>query len=354
MANLGVVRTHLGDLGDAVDRGSGGVACAPGPREDPIGDVVRAVIVSGYGGAPTVGEWRASTPREGEALLHFVAAGLNPVDVAIGAGRFYLPLPTPPYVAGAEAVATVISSARFARGTRVWSLSTTGRFAERFVARDADLVPVPDGVSSSLAAAVGIAGLAGWMPITTRGALLPGERVLVLGASGVVGQVAVQAARAAGASWIVAAGRSVAGRERALRRGADVAVGVGDGDFGARLADAAGDGIDLVVDTLWGEPLVASVAVLRAGARIVHVGTASGPTAALAGGPLRGKRIDIRGFAVFSEAHDDRVREYAAVCQAAADGTVAVDIDEVPLADAPDAWATLATHSSGRKLVLVP
>ncbi len=312
------------------------------------------MIVPAYGGAPTVGECQAPIPREGEALLRLVAAGLNPVDVAIGAGRFYLPLPTPPYVAGAEAVATVISSERFTRGTRVWSLSTTGRFAELFVGRDADLVPVPDGVASPVAAALGIAGLAGWMPITTRGVLLPGERVLVLGASGVVGQVAVQAARAAGASWIVAAGRSAAGRERALRRGADLAVGVDDADFGARLADAAGAGIDLVVDTLWGEPLVTSIGVLRTGARVVHVGSAFAPSAALVGGPLRGKRIDIRGFSLFSEAHDDRARDYAGVCRAAVAGTVAVDIDEVPLADAPEAWAALATQSSGRKLVLGP
>ena len=311
------------------------------------------MVVPGYGLPPTVVERPAPVPGEGEALLRFVAAGLNPVDLAIGAGRFYLPVPPPPYVAGAEAVATVISSDRFAPGTRVWSLSPTGRFAERFVARDSDLVPVPDGVPSPLAAALGIAGLAGWMPITMRGAMAAGERVLVLGGSGIVGQVAIQAARAAGASWIVAAARSAAGRERALGLGADVAVGLEAADLGAPLAEAAGEGIDVVVDMLWGAPVVASIAVVRAGARIVHVGTASGPSANVVGAPLRAKRIDIRGFAVFSEPPADVARAYLEVCQAAADGTVVVDIDEVLLADAADAWAAQASQSSGRKLVVV-
>jgi len=311
------------------------------------------VIVSAYGSVPSVGQFPAPTRREGESLLRLVAAGLNPVDLAIGAGRFYLPLPTPPYVAGAEAVATVVASERFAPGARVWSLATSGRFAEVFVARDAELVPVPDGVSSSLAAALGIAGLAGWMPITTRAAVVPGERVLVLGASGVVGQVAVQAARVAGAGWIVAAARSAAGRERALRLGADVAVGVGGDDMGRRLAEAAGDGIDVVVDTLWGEPLVASIDVLRRGGRIVHVGAASALTAQLPGGPLRGKRVDIRGFSLFNESPEDVAREYGRLCRAAAAGEIGLGIDEVPLADAVAAWVAQATQSSGRKHVLV-
>jgi len=256
-------------------------------------------------------------------------------------------------VAGAEAVGIVMASERLEIGTRVWSLGLTGRFAQVFAAPDDRLVPVPEEVGAPVAAAMGIAGLAGWMPVMSRGAMVPGERVLVLGASGIVGQVAVQTARAAGAGWIVAAARSADGCRRALKSGADIAVRLADQDFDLQLADAAGDGFDLVIDTLWGEPLQASLGTLRAGARVVHVGSASAQVASLAGGALRGKRVDIRGFSVFSEPFEAIARDYPLLCQAATAGTVSIDIDAVGLEDAAEAWVAQAHQASGRKFVLV-
>lgn len=316
-------------------------------------DAIRALVIRQYGTAPTVGDWPAPSPGAGHSLIRLEAAGLNPADLAIGSGRFYMPLPEPPCVAGVEAVGVVVDSARFASGTRVWSLGVTGRFAELFVAPDDHLVAVPEDVPAPIAAAMGVAGLAGWMPVMNRGALVPGERVLVLGASGIVGQVAVQTARAAGAGWIVAAARSDDGCRRALKAGADLAVRLADADFALQLANAAGEGFDLVIDTLWGEPLQASLDALRTGARVVHVGSAAGPNASLAGGALRGKRVDIRGFSLFSEPAEDIARDYPRLCVAAAAGTVSIGIDEVPLEDGADAWAAQAHQASGRKIVLV-
>ncbi len=143
-------------------------------------------------------------------------APLNPVDVAIAGGRFYLDVPPPPYVAGAELVGAVERSDRFPAGTRVWALTMTGAMAERAAVRDDLLVPVPDGLDDGLAGAVGIAGLAGWMAVRRRGGLAAGETVVVLGASGILGQAAVQAAASGGAARVVAATRSEKGRRRAL------------------------------------------------------------------------------------------------------------------------------------------
>jgi NADPH2:quinone reductase len=312
-----------------------------------------AVVIAEYGTTPSAVDWPTPEAGPNEALIEFEAAGLNPVDLAIGSGRFYMPLPSAPLVAGAEAVGIVVASARFPPGTRVWALGMTGCFAERFTIAEDLLVAVPDGVTPTVAAAMGIAGLAGLMPVMSRGEIVPGERVLILGASGIVGQVAVQAARAAGAGWIVAAARSGPGRARALAAGADVAIGVGDAQAERDLVDAAGDGIDLVVDTLWGEPVQTSLAVLRSGARVVQVGSASAPTSTVTGGTLRGKRVDIRGFSVFSEPFASLERDYPLLCNAAAAGTVSIGIDEVPLADASTAWEAQAHQATGRKLVLV-
>ena len=314
---------------------------------------VRAAVIGAYGQPPEVTDWRAPVPGAGTTLVRLEAAGLNPVDLAIASGRFYLPLPAAPVVAGAEGVGVVLASERFAPGTRVWALGMTGCFAEEFAVADDLLIAVPEGVAPTTAAAMGIAGLAGWMPVMSRGRLVPGDRVLVLGASGIVGQVAIQTARAGGAGWIVAAARSDEGRARALGLGADAAVGIGTEADDASLAAAAGEGFDLVIDTLWGEPLQSVFAHLRNGARVVHVGSASAQTASLVGGSLRGKRVDLLGFGLFGEPFEGLERDYPLLCQAAAAGTVRIAIDEMPLEHVGAAWAAQAHQAAGRKIVLV-
>jgi NADPH2:quinone reductase len=271
--------------------------------------------------------------------------------LAIAAGRFYMPVPDPPYVPGAEAVGEVIASRAHPPGTRAWCVTMTGALAEVASAPEESLVPVPGDAGDAPAAAVGIAGLAGWMPVRVRGALGEGETVVVLGASGVVGQVAVQAARAGGAGRIVAVARSEAGRERARALGADAAVATGPGLADA-LRDACGAGADLVVDTLWGGSAAAAIGVLRRGGRLVQVGNAEAPAAEVAAGPLRGGRLDLRGFSVFSEEPGDLAAPYRALAAAAARGDVRLRVVESSLAEAPAAWARLAAGAGGDKLVI--
>jgi NADPH:quinone reductase-like Zn-dependent oxidoreductase len=312
-------------------------------------------VVEGFGEPPVVRELPAPSAGPGQAVVRLLAAALNPVDLAIGSGRFYGELPTPPYVAGAEAVGEVVSAPTLAPGTRVWCFGTgSGCFAERFAAAEDHLVPVPDGVSNALAAALGIAGLAGWMPVRHRGGLRPGETVLVLGASGAVGQIAIQAAVLGGAGRIVAAARRPAGLERARALGAAATVTLGGDDDAAALRAACAPGADLVVDPLWGPPMVAALGALAARARIVQVGNAAAPAAALPAGPFRGGRLDLRGFSVFSEQRDERAGAYRELVEAARAGAVRLAVEEVPLAAAAEAWARLGQGAGGAKLVLVP
>ena len=199
------------------------MARAAGPDAYAVSDAVRAVVIdevrSGPGGP---GLAAADRRRRASRWSGSRPAGLNPVDLAIASGRFYLPLPEPPCVAGVEAVGIVVASERFPVGTRVWSLGHDRALLRRSSSHPTtSWSSVPEERQASVAAAMGVAGLAGWMPVMSRGAIVPGERVLVLGASGIVGQVAVQTARAAGAGWIVAAARSDGGCRRALIAGAD-------------------------------------------------------------------------------------------------------------------------------------
>lgn len=314
---------------------------------------MKAVVLDAWGQTPVVRDVDEPSPGVGQALLRLRAAGLNPVDLAIASGRFYGATPEPPLTLGAEVVGEVVRSARFAAGTRVWCLTTTGGFGEYVCAPEELLVPVPDGISDEVAAAIGIAGLAGWMSVLDRGGLQPGETVLVLGASGVVGQVAVQAARSRGAGRIIAAARTGEGLRRALALGAHRSVPLDEGDVAKELRDACAPGADLIIDMLWGTPVLAAFEAARARCRLVQVGNAAGATATVTGGTLRGGRLDIRGFSVFAEHPADLARAYGELAQAVASGGVSLQVEPLPLVEAPVAWARQAGGTAGRKLVLV-
>ncbi len=298
----------------------------------------------------------APAAAPGESLVRVLATPLNPVDIAIASGRFYMPLPDPPFVAGAEAVGEVVSDGRYPAGTRVWCLLTTGGFGETVAVRDDRLVPVPDEIDDPLAAALGIAGLAGWMPVRERGALVPGETVVVLGASGVVGQVAVQAARAGGAGRVVAVARSASGRERALGLGADFALATGEA-LAAELGEACGGGADLVIDTLWGDSAAAAIGAMGRGARLVQVGNAESPMMPMVAGPLRGRRLDIRGFSVMVEEPAELARAYGELTAAVVRGALEVDLahrGRCRSATPPRPGSGRSPAPAGRKLVVVP
>ena len=321
---------------------------------------MRAAIISEYQTAPVAGDRPAPSPGEGKALVEMRAAALNPADPAIASGSFPFGSPPLPYVPGIEGVGTVVESVRFAPGTRVWAsgrglgIGIDGTFAEQFAAPEEVLVEVPAGADDLVAAAIGVAGLAGWLPLAWLAPVRPGESVLVLGASGNVGSVAVQAAKILGAGRVVAVGRDAGRLARARELGADDTVELGGDDFRERLA-AAIDGAapTLVLDALWGVPVEAAAAVAAPGARIVHVGQSAGPSATLLSGLVRGKQLQILGYSNFAVPQDAVAQGYTDLVEHAIAGRIAVDVETVPLEEVAGAWAR-QVQGAGLKLVLVP
>ncbi len=176
-------------------------------------------------------------------------------------------------------------------GSRVYvalARSPHGTFAERAVA--GSVMPVPDDVTDAQALCVGVAGTTAWLALTWKGALRPGESVLVTGATGAVGQVAVQAAAALGASRVVAAGRDKATLVKLRDRGATDIV-VLDGDYASSFAAASEGGFDLVIDSLFGEPMMAAIRATRLGGRVVNLGMRAGRIMELNGVALKGKDL---------------------------------------------------------------
>jgi len=213
---------------------------------------------------------------------------------------------------------------------------------------------VPPDADDVVAAALGQAGLAAWMPLSWLAPVQPGESVLVLGATGSVGSVAVQAAKLLGAGRVVGVGRDRARLEELRGLGADDVVAIGGDDFRERLADAVGGAPPtLVLDTLWGPPLEAAAAVAGAGARIVHVGQSAAPTATIASGLVRGKQLRLFGYSNFAVPPEAIAEGYRTLVGHAVAGRITLRTDAVPLERVEEAW-TRQRDRRDAKLVLVP
>ncbi len=301
---------------------------------------MRAAVIHELEATPVVEEREEPARGEGQALVETGAAGLNPVDLAIGAGVFYGGHPPLPFVAGREGVGHVLEGNAFAPGTLVATLRTaSGSMAERFVADEAELWEVPADADPAVATALGIAGLAGWLAVEERGRIQEGDRVLVLGATGTVGSVAVQAARLLGASRVVAAGRDAVRLERSVRLGADATVHLDSADLEQAFRDAFPDGgPELVIDPLWGPPALAAIAIAPIGVRFVNLGQSAGASMELASAAVRGRRLEIIGHTVFEAQHEDLARGHRAMLRHVAAGELEVDLETFPLDQAAEAW----------------
>ncbi|HEY1276223.1 MAG TPA: zinc-binding alcohol dehydrogenase family protein [Thermoleophilaceae bacterium] len=324
---------------------------------------MRAAMISQLGRPPAVAETSDPAPGPGETLVEVIASSLNPIDINVGAGRFFAGHPPLPYVPGCEAVGRVLSSGAVDPGTLVWvfgqrfGTAHNGGLADRAVAGDGDVTALPDGAPPAIAAALGIAGVAGWLPLSWRAPVRPDDRVLVLGATGTVGLVAVQTARLLGAGHVVAAGRSAQGLERALEAGAEACVSL-EGQPVAEMARQfreafGGQGPTYVVDPLWGEPVQAALEAAAPGARIVNLGQSAGPSAQLTSAAVRGKQLEIYGHLNFAVPRDVLGAAHRTLIDHADAGRLRIPIAQVDLDDIGAAWERQARGASEKLVVWV-
>jgi NADPH:quinone reductase len=322
---------------------------------------VKAALIREIGGGPELAEADASARDSGRALVEIHAVSLNPIDIALASGKHYLGPPKTPYIPGSEGVGTIVEAESLEPGTRVYvsddGLGGRGRdgtLAELTTVTEDEALPLPEGVSDELAAACGTAGLAGWLPVVWRAGVGPSDRVLVLGCTGTVGLSAVQAARIKGAKRIVAAGRRPEGLDAAKKAGADAVVRLDEPDLATALKEAAGgDGPTVVIDPLWGEPIVAATEAAAPGARIVQIGQSAGPAATLASGVVRGKQLEIYGYSNFVVPAEMRRAAYSELVEHAARGEVDFPIETYPLEAVAEAWERQANGPGGKLVVRI-
>ena len=226
-----------------------------------------------------------------------------------------------------------------------------GSVAEAAVVPAVDTVPLTAGVPDPLVAALGLSAVAAWMALTWRARVRPGETVLVLGAGGAVGQVAVQAALALGADRVVAASRREAPRELALKRGATAVVDLSDVDRVAERIRAVGP-VDVVIDPIGGDTATAALLALGEHGRLVHLGASGGPTAAFASAALRSGAHSILGYTNNAISREQRAGALGAVLDLAAAGRCDVTHETVRLDDVAAAWTRAGAAPDARQVVI--
>ncbi|MFZ5852462.1 MAG: quinone oxidoreductase family protein [Actinomycetota bacterium] len=323
---------------------------------------MRAAVLHIPGAPPRFGDHPDPEPGPGQTLVRVLAAPVVPLDLLCASGTSYFGTPTVPYVPGVQGVGVVERSGVHPPGSRVWFVTSAGMapgdgsLAELAVAADDDVVAVDPDLPAPLVAALGLSAVAAWMALSWRAGLRPGERVLVLGGGGAVGQAGIGASRALGAARVVAVARSAQAQDRARASGADVVVPMTDdvAELTARLAEAAGGEVDVVLDPVFGPAATAACRLLAPGGRLVNLGGAAGDEAVLSSAVLRSRSASVLGYTNNALTPQQRREAFGAVLRQASAGLVTVAHQTRPLADVAAAWRAPAPGEASPRVVLLP
>lgn len=314
------------------------------------------VNVFGAPGVMQVIEKDLPVPGAGELLVRVEAIGVNPVETYIRAGT-YPRLPELPYTPGGNVAGTIEKcgdgGSGLSAGDRVYSSATlSGAYAEFALCADQQVFKLPENISFSQGAAVGVPAATAYRALFIRGECIPGERLLIHGGSGSVGQAAIQLAKANGMQVVASAG-SQEGCTLIEKLGA-VAVNHNTEGYEHTLDKAAGGaGFDLIIEMLAHQNLEKDLHLLAPGGRIVIVGSRGrieiDPRLTM------GKETDIRGLAVFNATHQETVRTHAALYAAMENNIYLPTVSkEMPLVDAPIAHDLVMQDGNCGKIVLIP
>lgn len=320
---------------------------------------MKAAVLFEIGKAPRCAEFAEPVAGEGEVVVRVRAASLKSVDKQLASGSHYASPRELPVVCGTDAVGELEDGKRvFFGGAR----KPYGAMAERTVAPRAFCFVLPDNLDDATAAALPNPGVSAWLSLKHRAKLVPGETVLILGATGVTGQLAVQIAKLMGAKRVIGAGRNprVLGKLPGLGADATIQIGPAAGELTAAFAREAGEaGFDVVLDYLWGSPTEALLAAITkpefavAGkeTRLVQAGESAGPRISLPAAVLRSTALTILGTAGIPS-REILLEAMEQVLSRGARGELRIETERVSLAQIEQVWGR--GEESGRRVVVVP
>lgn len=317
-----------------------------------------AAVLRKFGKPPRYEQFPEPVAGEGEVVVQVHAASLKPIDRQLANGAHYASPRELPCVCGTDGVGRLSDGQRvFFGGAR----APYGAMAQRTVLPRAFAFPVPEGMSDQTAAALPNPGVSAWLSLAFRAKLAPGENVLILGATGVTGKLAIKIAKILGAGRVVAAGRNREALSELRTLGADATIPLDlpAKDLGEAFVREAGpSGFQVVIDYVWGRPTEAFLAAMtrkefadiKSETRFVQVGESAGPTISLSAAVLRSTSLTILGTAGIPprDVLGDALQQ---VIAHAVSGELAVETECVPLADIESAWRR---NPQGRRFVIIP
>lgn len=321
---------------------------------------MKAAVLHSLGEPPRFEDFSDPDPGSDEVKVRVKAASLKNIDKAMASGAHYDSYAELPVVCGIDGVGILDDGTRaFCGGPR----PPFGMMAEHTVVPRAWCLPIPDGVDDVTAAALPNPALSSWLPLVWCARLKPGETVLILGATGVAGKLAIQIAKHLGAARVVAAGRNRRVLETLPDLGADAIVALDQPDQGlaaAFLEEAGRRHFDIILDYLWGRPTAVLLDALTGHdvkaestrSRLVEIGDMAGPTLSLSAAALRSSGLELYGSGGGSIPHTAIFDAFAQLWPLAADGTLRIDTEPVALADVEHAWQR--GDLPGRRIVIIP
>ena len=296
--------------------------------------------------------------KENEVIVHVRAAALKPIDKQMASGSHYAAFRELPVVCGMDGVGCLDDGTRvfFARPRAPY-----GSMAQRTVVSRSHCFPIPDDIDDDIAAAIVNPGLSAWGALVWRAQLTRGETVLILGATGVTGQIAIQTAKLLGAGRVIAAGRNEQVLNTLHDLGADTIIHLDKPGQNLTEAFARDTDFDVIMDYLWGPPTEALLAAVArtdlkpatSRIRLVEVGESAGPAISLPASVLRSSRLEILGAgsgnaAASPERWAEAVKQ---LMSNVACGALRINTERVPLEEVENAWNR---EQRGRRTVFIP
>lgn len=318
-----------------------------------------AAVIHQFGQTPRYEEFASPVPREGQTLIHVKASVLENFDKGAVAGTHYSSkklFPQLPAIVGTDGVG-MTGDGRLVSFGRI--SAPYGAFAEQTVAGFA--LSIPDGIDPAEAAAIPPSVLTSLLPLKYSAGLQPGETVLINGATGVSGRIAIQVAKMLGAGRIIGTGRNKRSLELLASLGADevISLNQSDEDLSAAFIKAGGEnGFDVVIDFLWGHPtevLLSTFIPTELGfptrrIRYIQTGEKAGSHISIPGSVFRTSGLEMMGIGVLS--HEVVFEEMKNIWSRMKEGKFYMEIERVPLSDIAEAWQR--NDLEGKRLVIMP
>jgi NADPH:quinone reductase-like Zn-dependent oxidoreductase len=319
---------------------------------------MHAAVVTSFDEPPHYQQFETPQPSsDHEVLVDVLAVGLHPRVRTGAAGAHYTSTGKLPMIPGIDGVG------QRSDGTRIYFVAddhVLGTMADKAVVDVRRAIELPDGVDVAKVAAAMNPAMSAWVALRRRVPLQPGQSVLVLGATGNAGSMAVQVAKRLGATTVVGAGRDPERLAALTSAGADELVALTDDDEATKRAlGAAAAEVDIVIDYLWGKPTERAIMALLTGRSDrsraldwIQIGAIAGPTIELPSVALRSANLRLQGNGQGAVSTEAYLAELPSLVDEIDAGTIAVHPNVVPLAEVEQTWSR--PEAPGTRTVLVP